>query len=253
MTSSAPLTESEFDVLDEFLMSDETPSETMDTSMLDGYLAAVAAGPNLVMPDQMLRWVWDTENGEESPEFKNNKQAQTIIGLIIQHYQHVNDTLNTAPEDYEPLILQREHEGRMVPIIDEWCMGYYTAIAADLAAWTPLLVSQPEWFSTILQYGTSDGWETLEKKEMDDQQHQAAADSLAGSTRKIHAFWLDHRRQQMSRGEPLGIMPNRLPIRRLVKVGRNEPCPCGSGKKFKHCHGGSGAGGPLNPGREWLH
>lgn len=21
------------------------------------------------------------------------------------------------------------------------------------------------------------------------------------------------------------------------KVGRNEPCPCGSGRKFKHCHG----------------
>lgn len=25
--------------------------------------------------------------------------------------------------------------------------------------------------------------------------------------------------------------------RKTVKVGRNEPCPCGSGKKFKHCHG----------------
>jgi len=23
------------------------------------------------------------------------------------------------------------------------------------------------------------------------------------------------------------------------KVGRNEPCPCGSGRKYKHCHGGS--------------
>ena len=22
------------------------------------------------------------------------------------------------------------------------------------------------------------------------------------------------------------------------RIGRNEPCPCGSGKKFKHCHGG---------------
>ena len=22
------------------------------------------------------------------------------------------------------------------------------------------------------------------------------------------------------------------------KIGRNEPCPCGSGKKFKRCHGG---------------
>ena len=21
------------------------------------------------------------------------------------------------------------------------------------------------------------------------------------------------------------------------RVGRNEPCPCGSGKKYKHCHG----------------
>jgi len=27
------------------------------------------------------------------------------------------------------------------------------------------------------------------------------------------------------------------PIRVEKKVGRNEPCPCGSGKKYKHCHG----------------
>ena len=25
--------------------------------------------------------------------------------------------------------------------------------------------------------------------------------------------------------------------RRVVKVGRNDPCPCGSGKKYKYCHG----------------
>ncbi|QQK77894.1 preprotein translocase subunit SecA [Salicibibacter cibarius] len=27
------------------------------------------------------------------------------------------------------------------------------------------------------------------------------------------------------------------PIRKEKQVGRNEPCPCGSGKKYKHCHG----------------
>ena len=27
------------------------------------------------------------------------------------------------------------------------------------------------------------------------------------------------------------------PLRQEAKVGRNEPCPCGSGKKYKHCHG----------------
>ncbi|MCX6356282.1 MAG: SEC-C metal-binding domain-containing protein [Candidatus Aureabacteria bacterium] len=35
--------------------------------------------------------------------------------------------------------------------------------------------------------------------------------------------------------------PRRTPfVRRDRKVGPNEPCPCGSGKKFKHCHGGEG-------------
>lgn len=28
-----------------------------------------------------------------------------------------------------------------------------------------------------------------------------------------------------------------VPVRNERKVGRNEPCPCGSGKKYKHCHG----------------
>ena len=26
-------------------------------------------------------------------------------------------------------------------------------------------------------------------------------------------------------------------VRQGQKVGRNDPCPCGSGKKYKHCHG----------------
>jgi preprotein translocase subunit SecA len=26
-------------------------------------------------------------------------------------------------------------------------------------------------------------------------------------------------------------------VRNEPKIGRNEPCPCGSGKKYKHCHG----------------
>jgi len=33
------------------------------------------------------------------------------------------------------------------------------------------------------------------------------------------------------------------PVRVEKKVGRNDPCPCGSGKKYKNCHGGPGASG----------
>jgi uncharacterized protein YecA (UPF0149 family) len=33
-----------------------------------------------------------------------------------------------------------------------------------------------------------------------------------------------------------------------IKVGRNDPCPCGSGKKYKKCHGaGTGADDEAAP------
>jgi preprotein translocase subunit SecA len=28
-----------------------------------------------------------------------------------------------------------------------------------------------------------------------------------------------------------------MPVRAEVKIGRNDPCPCGNGKKYKNCHG----------------
>ena len=34
-------------------------------------------------------------------------------------------------------------------------------------------------------------------------------------------------------GEP----KSNAPVRVEKKVGRNDPCPCGSGKKYKNCHG----------------
>jgi preprotein translocase subunit SecA len=38
--------------------------------------------------------------------------------------------------------------------------------------------------------------------------------------------------------EPRGAAPAAVPfVRAVPKVGRNEPCPCGSGRKYKHCHG----------------
>ncbi len=37
--------------------------------------------------------------------------------------------------------------------------------------------------------------------------------------------------------EEVAIAQKPVPAHVLPKVGRNEPCPCGSGKKYKHCHG----------------
>ena len=35
----------------------------------------------------------------------------------------------------------------------------------------------------------------------------------------------------------VGAAVKQEPIKVVPKIGRNDPCPCGSGKKYKNCHG----------------
>ena len=41
-------------------------------------------------------------------------------------------------------------------------------------------------------------------------------------------------------GEPIIDKPKQQQVYADAKVGRNDLCPCGSGKKFKQCHGKEG-------------
>ena len=44
------------------------------------------------------------------------------------------------------------------------------------------------------------------------------------------------------------LVANRGGMSVMAKTGRNQPCPCGSSKKYKHCHGSFGAGAPESGG-----
>jgi uncharacterized protein len=101
-----PLTETELAQLDDFLISDSVPEETMDLSMMDGFITALASGPSLTLPSAMLKWIWDSEHGKDAPTFANGVESATIITLIMRHWNDINSTLNYAPDEYEPLILE---------------------------------------------------------------------------------------------------------------------------------------------------
>jgi hypothetical protein len=48
----------------------------------------------------------------------------------------------------------------------------------------------------------------------------------------------NHTRKPVDRGHtPDELAKMKMPVKRAPKVGRNEPCPCGSGKKYKECCG----------------
>lgn len=120
----------------------------------------------------------------------------------------------------------------IVPVLDGWRFGYYLGIRQGLAAWAPLLMAHPSWFSTILRYGTEDGWELLRRQPITAAEQRTAAEALGMQARAIYAHWLAERRPSATE------VPG--PLRRAgPKLGRNDPCHCGSGRKYKHCNGGN--------------
>src|SRR6266571_2925297 len=110
-----PLTDAEIEQLDEFLTRESTPKEAMDISMMDGFITALASGPNMMMPSSMLRWIWDADRGEQAPTFANVTESKHIVELIIRYWNNLNDTLNNALEEYEPLIPESELDGATIP------------------------------------------------------------------------------------------------------------------------------------------
>jgi uncharacterized protein len=233
-----PLSAREIKQLDRFLLADESPEETMDVSTLDGFFCSVLSGPKLIMPSEWMRWVWDMASGEQVREFRNEKEAQRILSLLMRHANDIADTLVHAPEAYEPLFFEHTVECGTVSVVDEWCCGYVKGISLDPAGWQPLLDAQPDWFEVIHLYGTERGrakLKTLVDRHTDSTaRHQEYVDQIAPAARRIHAYWLARRAR--TAGEESHRSPQQ-PIRKPSSPGRNEPCPCGSGKKFKRCHG----------------
>ena len=123
MDLSKPLSDQEFEELDEFLKSKDMRDQCMDISMLDGFLTSVIIGPNLVMPSQWLPQV-SGESPEQPMNWKSVSQAERMTGLVMRHMNDIIWQLDNDPEHYEPLVYEREHEGQTIPIIDEWCTGF---------------------------------------------------------------------------------------------------------------------------------
>lgn len=236
LSNQGPLTEAEIEELDQFLLNVEGIEESMDISTLDGFLTAIVCGPKTIMPSEWMRWVWDMESGEDAPEFTDQLQAQRVLELMMRHMNDIAQTLNRAPEQYEPLLMENPNDGNPIPILDEWCSGFIKGVQIDSEGWLPVTVGKPDWMSTIMLYGTEEGWEVLKKKNPSLAEHKALADGLPATVRKIYAVWLEQRRKQIEEGT-LPDVVRREPERNPNKVDRNEPCPCGSGKKFKQCHG----------------
>lgn len=72
-----------------------------------------------------------------------------------------------------------------------------------------------------------------EEVERMEEQRRAQAEEAARRAQAQHAA----AQNPLSEGEESEEGAHQPMVREERKVGRNEPCPCGSGKKYKQCHG----------------
>ncbi len=215
--------------LERFLASPALAETSMDLYGVDGFFAAVLSGPCTFLPSQWAPWIWDSECGERAPEFEDLGQARRILGLLMRHYNSVARALIDAEEPFVPIYPEGDADAAT-----SWCAGYLTGVALDAEGWEELVVAEPRWFGPILGLGADDG----EGAEPDPRQLARWSRQVGRSVAKIHAHWLAKRRAR-----PLGVSLDHLsaglgsPPARSPRAGRNDPCPCGSGRKYKRCCG----------------
>lgn len=114
--------------------ADRHPVAT-DLPMLDGYAAAIVAGPVSMSP---LDWICpllaidaDAFNHGDTPEF-------AAISAVALRHNEISQTLSTRPNQFKPMH-RRKPNGDIDP--RPWCQGFYAAMRLRLSAWAPLLDS----------------------------------------------------------------------------------------------------------------
>lgn len=226
---NAPLSDEEMDRLGDFLLDrigddEETTGKNggvLDVSDLDGFLTAIVSGPVAISPGQWMPAVW----GDFPPKWESEAEFKEILSLIFRHMNTIAETLMEQPQEFEPLFLEHTVEGETYDIVDEWCTGYMQGVALAGADWQKGGAVMDELLMPMFAFASEQSEELL--KELDDEEIEAAQKSIAPNAREIHAYWLSRRAE---------FAPGPSPVKRATpRVGRNDPCPCGSGKKYKHC------------------
>jgi uncharacterized protein len=213
---------SDLEALGDFLLSDQVPPDSMGLSDLDGFLTGLVIGPETIMPSEWLPVIW----GDEEPVFDSAEQAQTVLAAIMGRYNEIARGLDADPEVIAPVFLE-EQDGTV--LADPWAEGFMEAVRLRADIWSQLLLDRDAriLLAPILALATdADGNPMLPIDPVKDAAMLATAHDLIPPTIvAIRQFW----REQ----DPFPAAP----LRTGPKIGRNTPCPCGSGRKYKRCCG----------------
>lgn len=127
---------------------------------------------------------------------------------------------------YQPIYSIDRDESQLWEI---WIDGFQQAMCLRPEAWTSIIENQdPDIQRALFVLGrlgdlaTSPGG--VESMEIDEELKNFAADLIPPHVEILH-------RARLAQANPFAPAA----LKKLWKVGRNDPCPCGSGRKYKKC------------------
>jgi uncharacterized protein len=225
----------------------------------EGFMAALVCCRRQMAPDEYLP-VLLTTDGSRLPlqsVFADTALQQRFLHLWTQRWHAVRQALDTPVDDLEdPAAYQPEvrdaRAGMAVAALSEsaavqwaqvpsfgqlWALGFMAAVNAWPEEWVgPRNKAAQHWRSSTLdlvQTLTLDDQDTPTLRSFADAQDGPATVSKQRMLAFADAIWAVYNMREMWR-----TLGPRIETRRAVAApGRNDPCSCGSGKKFKKCCG----------------
>ena len=224
---SQPLTDAEIDHLSAILERFGN-KRLINVEQLDGFLAALICGPELVPPSKYLPKIW----GDQTV-FEDTSSAQEFLSLIMRHWNAIADTLN-SDEVYLPLLLE---DGSGITRGNDWANGFLLGMEFGREDWD-LLLNDEDYggplipiFALANEHNPDPKMRSYKDPISTELRETLIVHAAAGTTQIYRYF----KARRLLDDDPLRNMPTFR--RTMPKIGRNDPCPCGSGKKFKQCCG----------------
>ncbi len=206
--------------------------ETMLIEELDGFIAGLLVCPDLIKPSEWLPIIWGGDGDDQQPAFDNLKHVNRVLELIMDHYNGVARTLMERADQYSPLLPVDERNDDI--LWELWIEGFAKAVKLHPAAWQKLLDSDVDTAAamrgmlTLVDLACTDPGGPRH----DDVPAAIVPDNITRWIVTLNAWRLANYRPM----QDAAPMPSPS-FGSAQKIGRNDPCPCGSGKKYKRCCG----------------
>lgn len=207
-------------------LADLPLDEPMLLTELDGFLTGILISPDPVMPAEWMQDVWGADEGGLAP-FEDPLDVQWFTDAVMAQLNEI--VRNLVRGKLQPIFDFDERNGDV--LWELWLDGFAQAMALRPDGWAALAAGEDtdaadaaEQLTMLIAVARNES--SLDSVQINAVQDDAPAD-LVDAVLRLHAA-------KLRRGDAPAAVPTGA---RSTKIGRNEPCRCGSGKKFKRCCG----------------